>query len=53
MKYLVAVKLRDEREVQIYEFDNEKLRMEFTEQLLHHNNIEDIAYSQIERVEDD
>ena len=53
MKYLIAVKLKDEREVQIYEFEYESSRMEFSEQLRHHNDVEDIAYSQIERVEDD
>mgnify|MGYP003139176899 CR=1 FL=1 len=53
MKYLIAVKLKDEREVQIYEFEDKHSRMEFSEQLRHFNNVEDISYSQIERVEDD
>ena len=53
MKYLIAVKLKDEREVQIYEFEDKHSRMEFSEKLRHFNNVEDITYSQIERVEDD
>ena len=53
MKYLIAVKLKDEREVQIYEFENEKSRIEFCESLRHFETIEDITYSQIEREDDD
>ena len=49
MKYLIAVKLKDEREVQIYEFEDEASRLQFSESLRHSNDIEDISYSQIER----
>tara|TARA_Y100001973_G_C5057970_1_gene261172 strand:- start:526 stop:693 length:168 start_codon:yes stop_codon:yes gene_type:complete len=53
MIYLVAVKLKDERDVQIYEFDTMLKRMEFTEQLRRFNDVEDISYSQIERDNDE
>ena len=49
MIYLVAVKLRDDREVQIYEFESIKDRLVFVEQLRHYDNVEDISYSQIEK----
>ena len=49
MKYLIAVKFRDDRDVQIYEFEDENSRLQFSESLRHSNDIEDISYSQIER----
>ena len=49
MKYLIAVKFRDDRDVQIYEFEDEDSRLEFSQSLRHNNDIEDISYSQIER----
>tara|TARA_R100000781_G_C4001343_1_gene100415 strand:+ start:46 stop:201 length:156 start_codon:yes stop_codon:yes gene_type:complete len=49
MIYLVAVKLKDDKEVQIYEFKSMEDRLIFVEQLRHYDNVEDISYSQIEK----
>ena len=53
MKYLIAVKFKDNREVQIYQFDTEKERLLYSERLRHFDSIEDISYSQIEREDDE
>ncbi len=49
MIYLIAVKLKDGRDVQIYEFKTEKERLIYAESIRHLNDVEDIAYSQIEK----
>ena len=49
MTYLIAVKLKEEREVQIYEFKDEQSRSDFNREVRKFDIIQDIAYSQIER----
>ena len=51
MKYLIAVKLKDTRDVEIYEFNNKKDRMDFSMSLRGISGVEDIAYSQIDKEE--
>ena len=53
MKYLIAVKFKDDRDVQIYTFNTEQERLVYAESLRHLDYIEDISYSQIERGNDD
>ena len=53
MKYLIAVKFKDNREVELYEFDTEEERLIYAESLRYLGNVEDVSYSQIEREEDE
>ena len=53
MKYLIAVKFKDDRDVQIYQFDTEKERLVYAESLRHLDNVRDVSYSQIERENDE
>ena len=52
MKYLIAVKFEDSREVQLYEFENEEERLIYAESLRYRDDVQDISYTQIEREED-
>ena len=49
MDYLIAVKFKENREVQIYKFKTEQERLVFAEGLRYRDDVEDVAYSQIER----
>ena len=53
MKYLIAVKFKDDRDVQIYTFNTEQERLVYAESLRHFDYVEDISYSQIEREDDE
>jgi len=51
--YLIAVKLKDDRDVQVYQFDTKEERLIYAESLRHLDSVEDISYSQIERENDE
>jgi|TARA_R100001530_G_scaffold20653_1_gene17157 hypothetical protein len=51
--YLIAVKFKGDREVQIYKFDTQEERLIYSESLRHLDHIEDVSYSQIERENDE
>ena len=51
--YLIAVKFKGDREVQIYKFDTQKERLMYDEILRHYDHDEDVSYSQIERENND
>ena len=53
MKYLIAVKFENNREVQIYEFENQEERLIYAESLRYRSDVQDISYSQIERDNED
>ena len=53
MKYIIAVKFQNNREVELYEFENEQERLIYAEGLRHRNDVQDISYTQIEREEDE
>ena len=53
MKYLVAVKYKDDREVQIYQFNTKQERLVFGEGLRYRDDVQDVSYSQIEREKDE
>ena len=52
MKYIIAVKFKDNREVELYEFENEQDRLIYVNCTWHRNDVQDISYTQIEREED-
>ena len=51
--YLIAVKFKGDREVQIYKFDTQEERLMYAESLRHFDHVEDVSYSQIERENND
>jgi len=53
MKYLVAVKYKDDRDVQIYQFNTKQERLVFGEGLRYRDDVQDVSYSQIEREKDE
>ena len=53
MKYIIAVKFQNSREVELYEFENEQDRLIYAESLRHRNDVQDISYTPIEREEDE
>ena len=48
MKYLIAVKLDNTRNVEIFEFDKKKNRTDFYNDIRNHDNVKDVAFSQME-----
>ena len=53
MKYLIAIKFKDNRDVQIFEFNTKLERLAYSESLRHYEDVQDISYSQIEREDDE
>ena len=53
MKYLIAVKFKDDMQVKIYEFESLEERLVYAESLRYLDNVQDVSYSQIEREEDE
>ena len=53
MKYIIAVKFTENREVEIHEFDTEEERLIYAESLRYVDNVQDVSYTQIEREDDE
>ena len=53
MKYIIAVKFTENREVEIHEFDTEEERLMYAESLRFRDDVQDVSYSQIEREDDE
>jgi hypothetical protein len=49
LKYLIAVKYKDDIQVHIYKFKTMQERMVFAEGLRYRDDVQDISYSQIDR----
>ena len=53
MKYLIAVKFKDNQQVELYEFESKQERLMYAESLRFRDDVQDVSYSQIEREDDE
>ena len=53
MKYIIAVKFKDNMQVELYEFESKEERLMYAESLRFRNDVQDVSYSQIEREDDE